>query len=130
MTAVGVLCQQFLGHLNDPRTKKSLDYLKEQKFDWEKAGRFSLYGWYYITQAMFQGGGSYWEYWNKQFQQPLIKAQASDGHWESPDGHGTESVYATSLSCLMLEVFYRYSPLYLEMEKGARQPGPGPTATK
>jgi hypothetical protein len=80
---------------------------------------------------MFQGGGAYWEYWNKQFQKPLIQAQSSDGHWDPPGDekkHGP--VYATTLSCLMLEVFYRYSPLYQEMEKGAGRATTGPTATK
>ena len=133
MTAVGVLCQQFMGHYSDPRIKKSLDYLKEQKFNWTSTeGEWVLYGWYYITQAMFQGGGSYWEYWNKQFQGPLIKAQSSDGHWAAPGSSkkekGYSPVYSTALSCLMLEVFYRYSPLYQEMEKGALRTGP--TATK
>jgi hypothetical protein len=133
MTGVGVLCQQFLGNYTDPRLKKALDFLKEQKFDWEEAGGFALYGWYYITQAMFQGGGAYWEYWNKQFQKPLIKAQSSDGHWDAPaksDGRERAPVYSTSLACLMLEVYYRYTPLYQEMEKGAGRATTGPTATK
>jgi hypothetical protein len=138
MTGVGVLCQQFLGHMSDPRIKKSLDYLKTQKFDWNGKGRFQLYGWYYITQAMFQGGGAYWEYWNKQFRDALIKAQSQDGHWEIPPEDGDEKnhtgnspVYATALSCLMLEVYYRYLPIYQELEKGAlRPPAAGSTATK
>lgn len=138
MTGVGVLCQQFLGHQADPRIKKSLDYLKTQKFDWNAEGRFSLYGWYYITQAMFQGGGAYWEYWNKQFRDALIKVQSQDGHWQIPPS-GTEEkqyagdthVYATTLCCLMLEVYYRYLPIYQELEKGAlRPPAAGTTATK
>ena len=42
-----------------------------------------------------------------------IKAQAADGHWDTPAGsseqaHGT--VYSTTLCCLMLEVYYRYLP--------------------
>jgi hypothetical protein len=118
MTAVGVLCQQFLGNGSDSRIKKALDYLKEQKFNWDTpSNKFSLYGWYYITQAMFQGGGTYWEYWNKQFQMPLIKAQNADGSWSPPAGETNDKVYGTTLSCLMLEVFYRYSPMYSEMGK-------------
>jgi hypothetical protein len=118
MTSVGVLCQQFLGHNSDARLHKALDFLKQQKFDWASTEKHTLYGWYYATQAMFQGGGGYWEYWNKQFQKPLIKAQDADGSW-SPPGDNLGKVYGTTLSCLMLEVYYRYSPMYLEMERGS-----------
>src|SRR5664279_3835331 len=36
MTAIGVLCQQLLGNGKDPRIKGALDYLREQKVDWNK----------------------------------------------------------------------------------------------
>jgi hypothetical protein len=130
-TAIGVLCQQFLGHSDDKRIKKALDTLKEQKFDWKNPpGGHGVYGWYYMTQAMFQGGGSYWTYWNSQFRDALVKAQEADGRWETK---GKEAelgpVYSTTLSCLMLEVYYRYLPIYQEMEKkNFTTPGPSATA--
>ena len=133
-TGVGVLCLQFLGHGRDPRLRKSLDHLRTVKFNWDESNDFfQLYKWYYVTQAMFQGGGDYWTYWNNQFRDRLIKAQDADGHWGLPtktteEGNWVKSpVYSTTLSCLMLEVYYRYSPLYQEMEKGARMQ---PLATK
>ena len=130
MTAVGVLCQMFLEHSDSPKIKKALDFLKQQKVDWEKpaTGNFTLYGWYYMTQAMFQGGGSYWEYWNKQIRDTLVKAQGSDGHWDAPGGAKSGEntygpAYTTTLCCLSLEVYYRYLPIYQEMEhKGAQAP--------
>ncbi|MCG3149159.1 MAG: hypothetical protein PCFJNLEI_02618 [Verrucomicrobiae bacterium] len=121
-TAVGILCQQFLGHGSDKRLKKALDFYKEHKVDWKEptAKGHTLYGWYYATQAMFQGGGSYWEHWNKQMRETLVKNQNSDGSWGLPagsneSGHGL--VYSTTLCCLMLEVYYRYLPIYQEMER-------------
>jgi len=85
MTAVGVLCQQFLGNGQDQRIKGALDYLREQKVDWDKtSGDYVLYGWYYITQAMFQGGGSYWQYWNGEIRDTMVKNQQSDGRWMPP----------------------------------------------
>jgi hypothetical protein len=123
MTGAGVLCQQFLGQSTDPRIKKSLDYLKQQKVDWdETAGGHVLYGWYYVTQAMFQGGGSYWEYWNKQIRDAVVNKQAPDGHWASPTKSKEDSngpVYTTALACLILEVYYRYMPIHQEMERNA-----------
>jgi len=121
MTGAGVLCQQFLGQGTDPRLKRALDFLKTQKVVWaEASGHYVLYGWYYITQAMFQGGGAYWEYWNKQIRDTIINAQSQDGHWEAPPKSGEKKhgfTYTTTLCCLMLEVYYRYLPLYQELEK-------------
>ena len=129
MTAVGVLCQMFLEHGDNAKIKKALDYLKQQKVDWEHPpGGFALYGWYYMTQAMFQGGGAYWEYWNKQIRDTLVKAQTADGHWDAPGGTKTQEngfgqAYPTALCCLSLEVYYRYLPIYQEMEHKALPPG-------
>ncbi|HXI84464.1 MAG TPA: hypothetical protein VNL17_10290 [Verrucomicrobiae bacterium] len=119
MTAVGVLCQQFLGNENDLRIKASLDYLREQKVDWEKTeGDFILYGWYYMTQAMFQGGGPYWEYWNNEIRDTMVKNQQRDGRWLPPPHSNIETrelantpAYSTALGALILEVYYRYQPI-------------------
>ncbi|MEI6084461.1 MAG: prenyltransferase/squalene oxidase repeat-containing protein [Verrucomicrobiota bacterium] len=134
MTAVGTLCQMFLEHGDHNKIKKALDYLKTQTVDWQNpAGGWILYNWYYTTQAMFQGGGSYWEYWNKQIRDTLVKNQAADGHWDSPgkqeSGHGP--VYATTLCCLSLEVYYRYLPIYQEIERKSlpKAGAPLPSAT-
>ena len=90
-TAIGVFSQQFLGNAGDPRVKASLDYLHEQKVDWEKsAGDFVLYGWYCMTQAMFRGGSPYREYWSDQIQDTLVKNQQSDGHWLPPPHSNSE----------------------------------------
>lgn len=125
MTGVGVLCAQFLGHGNDERTKKALKYLKNQDVDWDKSSLgWNLYSWYYITQAMFQGGDDTWPQWNSKIRDPIVKAQADDGHWPFPpnssgENKGLSHAYSTSLCCLILEVYYRYLPLYevLESEK-------------
>jgi hypothetical protein len=120
MTAVGVLCQQFLGHGADPRLKSALDYLKEQQATWDTPeDRFTLYGWHYITQAMFHAGGDYWDNWNKQIRDTMVKSQAEDGHWDVPPKSNEKAgpVYSTSLGCLILEVYYRYLPVEQEQEK-------------
>ena len=47
----------------------------------------------------------------KTFQQIVCGAQASDGHW--PHGyhfHGDTDIYRTTMTILMLEVYYRYMP--------------------
>ena len=54
----------------------------------------------------------YFLYWNKDFQKIVLPAQASDGHW--PHGghfHGDTDIYRTTMTILMLEVYYRYAPM-------------------
>ena len=127
-TGVGTLCLQFMGHGQDPRIQKSLDFMHQQKVDWEKTeGGFLLYAWYYITQAMFQGGGSNWDYWNRQIRDTVVKNQFEDGHWMPPPKSGetksvAEPVYATTLCVLILEVYYRYLPIYTLMEGAGAGP--------
>lgn len=126
MTGVGVLCAQFLGHGEDERVKRALRFLRDQDVEWEKTrGSWVLYAWYYITQAMFQGGPDVWPSWNSKIRD-IVKHQADDGHWPCPPGSDWEfkeasktPAYATAICCLTLEVYYRYLPLYevLELER-------------
>jgi hypothetical protein len=132
-TAIGVLCQAFLGQSGDPRIKQSLDKLKEEKFEWDKDKGWTVYVWYYLTQAFFQGGGSYWERWNNNFRDALIRKQSQDGHWDyPPQSRETYGLaYSTALCCLMLEVYYRYLPTYQSIEQKQLEKRPGaPAAPK
>jgi hypothetical protein len=127
MTGIGVLCQQFLGNGKDPRIQGALDYLREQKVEWGKTqGDYVLYGWYYITQAMFQGGGSYWQYWNREIRDAMVKSQQGDGRWMPPPNSTVETrelaatpAYSTALGALILEVYYRYLPIDQLIEQDA-----------
>ena len=77
-----------------------------------------LYAWYYNTQACLMYGDSAWKKWNSWFQNELVAVHNSDGSWAQPGGHDlgnfstgrSATVYNTTLSILMLEVFYRYMP--------------------
>jgi tetratricopeptide (TPR) repeat protein len=133
MTAIGVLCQQFLGNGKDPRIEGALDYLREQKVEWDKTeGDFVLYGWYCMTQAMFQGGDFYWRYWNTQIRDTMVRNQQEDGRWMPPPNSNIEGrdlaktpAYSTALGALILEVYYRYLPIHQIAEPS----GEGGTAT-
>ena len=123
MRAVGALCLQLFGEghykgLQDEIKKIATDDI--QKIDWQQAPEFSLYGWYYATQTMFQHGGTYWKSWNRKFQKTLTENQSKEGYWDYPNlhrgvaGHFSnvtgERIYATTLCGLMLTVYYRYLP--------------------
>ncbi len=136
MTAAGTLCLQLLGDGKSVEAKGGLATLESPAHFWiDWRGQdgnipgWSMYQWYYQTQAIFQGHegtGSTWKSWNKDFSRELIRRQKSDGRWETPSyefgekgGHGEsmfegidQPVYATSLACLMLTVYYRYLPTF------------------
>ena len=113
MTGVGVLCAQFLGYGNDERVKDSLVALRRHQPDWKSENQHVFYTWYFVTQALFQGGGAGWRDWSKLIRDTLIREQARDGHWPIPP-RSDESmmnntpVFGTALAVLILETYYRY----------------------
>ena len=114
LTGTGVLCLQIWKNAKSEEAKKGLEWIvANQAKEWKDV---NVYEWYYHAQACFQatgvsGGSGYWRAWNKDFQQIVCGAQASDGHW--PHGkhyHGETAIYNTTMTILMLEVYYRYMP--------------------
>ena len=132
MTSVGTLCLQLFGAGEAPEAKAGLKYLEQPNqfsFSWRNPvhPNWSVYQWYYETQCFFQGykgTGPKWKEWNKMFSRELIRRQKEDGRWETPEYENgkkggeanlsglDQPVFATSLCCLMLEVYYRYLPTF------------------
>jgi hypothetical protein len=118
---------QLLGQAKSKQVRNGIKYLEPQVCKWpEKAakdakakGTAAVYGWYYLTQAKFQEGGSTWNNWNKQFSRELVQNQEEDGHWEGGDHDPGSHVYTTTLCALMLQVYYRYLPSYKHVEDEA-----------
>lgn len=114
LTGTGVLCLQIWKNAKSQEAQKGLEWIiANQATEWKGV---NVYEWYYHAQACFQatgvsGGQKYWRAWNKNFQQIVCSAQESDGHW--PHGahyHGDSDIYRTTMTILMLEVYYRYMP--------------------
>ena len=121
MTAEGMFSQQLLGmRRDDPRMQASAAYLADYPPDWESQP--NTYYWYYATLALFQHQGELWETWNETLTRELLTHQRKDGpaagSWD-PEGEWADiggRVYQTALCTLMLEVYYRYLPLYSREE--------------
>lgn len=122
-TGVGVLSIYFIEGKGNKMTREGLDAIFTlPKVDY-KGNDANFYAWYYFTQACFQAQGSAWQRWNHMFQDELINNQSPDGSWpphggvEISAGTGLNlqgpdpDVYRTALCVLMLEVYYRYSPV-------------------
>ena len=117
MTAESLACRLFMHYplsAEAQREAKSLilSHLPGSEPD-------NVYYWYYATLALFQLQDADWRTWNQAMKSRLLQTQVPAyrdhaGSWE-PDqlwgGYGGR-VYSTSMSCLCLEVYYRYLPLY------------------
>lgn len=125
MTAEALLCRLFLGlPVDHAAVQEALASLAASPPD---AARPNAYTWYYATLASFHAGGPQWDAWNARLVAALLpmQRQASAGtlagSWD-PDpvwgGHGGR-VYATALSAMTLEVYYRHAPVH-ERQKAAR----------
>jgi hypothetical protein len=116
MTAEGMFVQTLLGaSRGEPRMRASAVFITRHEPAWEEA---NTYFWYYATLALFQHQGEPWERWNAALKPMLLEQQNKDGppagSWD-PVGEWTDiggRVYQTALCTLMLEVYYRYLPLY------------------
>lgn len=128
MTAVGLLCSQYLGaHRDDPKMVSGSAYLMQHP---PGTGGRNLYYWYYATQVMHNLAGPDWDTWNRKMRRVLIDSQDKEGcaagSWDPAkpgnDAWGDQGgrVMMTSLAALTLEVYYRYLPLYkLDKEEDA-----------
>jgi hypothetical protein len=131
MTAVGVVCRQFMGvPRSDPMMRKQADLLLQAIPSWEQENHprksaQNPYHWYYGTLAMFQMGGRHWAGWNAALKKTLVTNQRKggprdgskadvDGSWDCTMGWGPTGgrVYTTAINALSLEVYYRYLPMY------------------
>jgi hypothetical protein len=117
MTACGVLCRMYSGWKKDePSIKAAV-----AKFAEDGPSKSDIYYNYYATQAMKQYGGAEWDSWNNRMRDQLVSSQVQTGHgagsWFVDNGHSSDAggrLYITCMSTMMLEVYYRYMPLYAE----------------
>ena len=135
MTAVGLLCRQYLGAKHDnPMLTGGTSYLMHHLPD----GDFpNVYYWYYTTQVMHNMSGYEWDTWNRKMRDLLVHTQirnvdqCANGSW-APEkdawGRYGGRIMTTSLSCLTLEIYYRYLPLFKAEAAGGEGGEGGATA--
>jgi hypothetical protein len=117
MTAEAMFTQLLLGiEPADPRLKASAEFILDELPDWDENP--NTYFWYYASLALLQQQGPAWETWNAAVSHELVAHQRKDGRaagsWD-PVGEWAKvggRVYQTAICTLILEVYYRYLPLY------------------
>ena len=113
-TAIGLLSRMYTGwRRGRPELRRGVSLLDE----WGPS-KTDMYFNYYATQVLCHWSGAEWERWNPKMREYLIAAQATAGHeagsWYFPDRHGDKGgrLYNTAMAVMILEVYYRYMPLY------------------
>jgi hypothetical protein len=146
MSAVGLLCRQYLGSQGpaSPRMRQGVENWLMKNMPYNAK---SMYYYYYATQVLHHLGGDNWKKWNKKMKTALVKEQDQGltprhkdqkGSWSpvgDPHGDVGGRLMMTSFSILTLEVYYRHLPLFgrimddvdvkqgpmKEMKKGAKK---------
>jgi len=130
MTSEAMLMRMYLGRRrDDPQLIEGAAYLQANlpQMGTPQRPLRDCYYWYYATQAMFQMQGDYWDAWNGRMRPLLLSTQVQDGAlagswhpWQPVRdrwGVAAGRVYVTAIHLLMLEVYYRYLPLFQDLSK-------------
>jgi hypothetical protein len=114
-TGAGVLSLQVAGNYRAGEVKQGVQYLLQFKplgtRDPEAA--FYHYGQYYAAMGIYQAqsvgewGKKAWKAWYPAITKSLIESQHANGNW--PAGYGN---YPTAMCLLVLEIPFRYLPIY------------------
>jgi hypothetical protein len=121
LTAAGVTALHGLGIYSDESIRRGLDYLRRnlgsfnQQYGRRGGGHyFFWYGHYYGVQAMYTAGTAfqvnYWEPYFEEVRGELLAMQNDDGSWPNVTGPGP--TFGTAMAVLILEIPYRYLPIF------------------
>ncbi|MDO4551090.1 MAG: hypothetical protein Q4C96_07550 [Planctomycetia bacterium] len=116
-TAIGLTGKIFLGApRNAPFLQEGISHLGNWRFS-----ATDLYYNYYATLTLRHYGGETWRRWNPGMRDFLVATQSFSGHengswyFDEPDKthnrHGGR-LYTTCMAIMILEVYYRYMPIY------------------
>jgi hypothetical protein len=102
------------GARQTPEAVKGGTFLMKHPPHW--GGHHFFYSIYYCSQAMFQLGGNYWDWFRPKLHDVLLKNQnQTTGSWFGSDGYGPS--YSTAMGVLSLTVEYRFLPIYQRGEE-------------
>jgi hypothetical protein len=83
----------------------------------------NVYHDYYASLALHHVRHRDWDKFNRKLRDHLVATQATEGHekgsWHFKDKWGDVGgrLYTTAMSAMILEIYYRYLPLYREIEE-------------
>lgn len=113
ISAAAITCLYSAGEYDSPLADQCLEYVWDifnaDAKRWSKAGGHDFYAHYYAAQSFYQAGEDYWGKYFPETSKQLLQMQQNDGHW---DGDGIGPVYGTAMACTILQLPYKYLPIY------------------
>lgn len=111
ITAAAICCLYSAGEYESPLAESCLKYVLGQ---FKSSGKqfqsgHDFYTNVYAAQAFYQAGDEYWDAYFPPARDRYIQQQQADGHW---DGDGIGPVFGTSLACVILQLPYKFLPVY------------------
>ena len=120
LTAAGVTALHGLGIYSDDLIRKGLEFLRKNQAEFdanpcpgypvEMGHYYFWYGHYYGVQAMYTAGSPFWEPYFEELRATLLRIQAPDGSWPNKIGPGP--AFGTAVGVLILEIPYRFLPIF------------------
>jgi squalene cyclase len=113
-SGAGVLSLQVAGDYRAKEVKQGVEYLlRHQPVGPAEVREWYFYGHYYAAQGIYQAqsigvwGKQAWRKWYPAVTKELVERQQKDGSWR-----GNHGQYHTAMALLVLEIPYRYLPIY------------------
>ncbi|MGL4943744.1 MAG: hypothetical protein ACRC46_11200 [Thermoguttaceae bacterium] len=118
--AIGLLLRQYLGErAGNAGLDRGIERIASTPIDLRAGTPANLFQWYYASLAQHHYGGSSWQRWYAPLRDGLVQSQSRTGHergsWFFPSPHYGDPggrLLNTALAVMILEVPYRYMPLY------------------
>jgi hypothetical protein len=113
-TGTGTLALELCGEHLAPESVAGAAYLARKDNAPRWSSPYFFYEVYYVPQALFQVGDTYFRPYYPQLVDLLLDHQDRDGSWLSGDGNDRTGgrAYCTAMAVLALAVEYRYLPIY------------------
>ena len=119
-TSIGLLLRLYRGwSRTDPRIIKGTQYIADLG-----PSSDGIYYDYYATQLLYHMKFEKWAQWNETSRDYLVREQATEGHekgsWYFGRSHFNQvggRLYCTAMATLTLEVYYRFMPIYADIEQ-------------
>src|SRR5262249_11612982 len=112
ISAAAVATLYNAGQFDSPIAVDCLKYVWGQfqaSDGWNKGGRHSFYTHLYAAQGFYMDGDMYWDACFPKTRDQLIGMQAPNGSW---NGDGIGEVFGTSVAVIILQLPYKYLPVF------------------
>lgn len=111
ISAAAITCLYSAGEYDSPLAEDCMRFVygrfKARAAEFQSGHSFYLG--LYASQAFYQAGDEYWDAYFPKKRDSLIKSQGGNGSW---NGDGVGPIFGTSVGLIILQLPYKYLPIY------------------